>query len=506
MQPSTADAFDRATIIADARPTVAGNADPQASLDPTEWSGLRALGHRMLDDVFNELEGIRAGPVWRPMPDDVRGAWGEDLPRAGLPLADVYDEYHRLIAPYAVGNRHPRFFGWVHGAGTAVGVLAEMLAAGLNANCGGRDHAPIACERQVIRWAAEMLGLPRDSSGLVVTGTSVANLVAVIVARSAALGPVAGRDGIAGSRLTAYASAAVHLCVGRALAITGHGSQALRLIPCDASGAMDVAALRAAIALDRVRGHSPFLVVGTAGSVDTGAIDDLAEIANVSAEQQLWFHVDAAFGAIAMLSPALRPLLAGIERADSVAFDFHKWAQVPYDAGCIVVRDATAHQAAFRHAAVYLRYEMRGLAAGRPWPVDLGPELSRGFRALKVWMTLKTFGADRLGQVAERSCHLARRLAGMIDAEPLLDRMAPVRLNIICFRYRPGDDEMQTTIAADLQEAGDVVLSTTIIGGRTVLRAAFVNHRSNEADVDAVVRAVLGAGARRLGTGVATAH
>jgi aromatic-L-amino-acid/L-tryptophan decarboxylase len=490
--------FDGRTITAVETPAEADGADPQGSLDPNDWSGLRALGHRMLDDIFNELQGIRATPVWRPMPDDVRGAWSDALPRGGAPLAEVYGEYRRLVAPYTVGNRHPRFFGWVHGGGTAVGVLAEMLAAGLNANCGGRDHAPIACERQVIRWAAEMLGLPQDSSGLVVTGTSVANLVAVIIARCAALGPAVRRDGIGRSKLTAYASAAVHLCVGRALDIVGLGARALRLIPCDAAGAMDLAALRAAIAVDRERDLSPFLVVGTAGSVDTGAIDDLAGIANVCAEQRLWFHVDAAFGAIAMLSPALRPLFAGIERAHSVAFDFHKWAQVPYDAGCIVVRDAAAHQAAFVHQAAYLRYQARGLAGGRPWPVDLGPELSRGFRALKVWMTIKAFGAARLGEVAERSCQLARRLAAAIDVEPLLDRMAPVRLNIVCFRYLPGDDELQTAIAADLHEAGDVVLSTTTLAGQTVLRAAFVNHRSDERDADAVIPAVLGAGRRRL--------
>ncbi len=478
----------------------------QASLDPAEWSELRALGHMMLDGVFNELEGLRQEPVWRPMPDDVRGAWNATLPRAGLPLADVYREYQRLVAPYAVGNRHPRFFGWVHGGGTAVGVLAEMLAAGLNANCGGRDHAPIACERQVIRWAAEILGLPRDSTGLVVTGTSIANLIAVLVARSAAAGVAVRREGVGTTRLTAYASAAVHLCVARALEIAGLGSQALRLVPCDASGEMNVAALQVAIAADRDRDLSPFLVVGTAGSVDIGAIDDLAQIANVCEEQRLWFHVDAAFGAIAMLSPRLRPLLRGIERADSVAFDFHKWAQVPYDAGCIVVRDGTAHQAAFQHDAAYLRREMRGLAAGRPWPVDLGPELSRGFRALKVWMTIKAYGADRLGDVAERCCALARRLAAAIDAELLLDRMAPVRLNIVCFRFGPGDDELQTTIAADLQEAGDVVLSTTTIKGRTVLRAAVVNHRTDAGDVDAVIRAVLAAGARRLNAVAAIDH
>ncbi len=232
------------------------------------------------------------------------------------------------------------------------------------------------------------------------------------------------------------------------------GRRSLRLIPCDASGAMDVAALRVAIAADRDRNLLPFLVVGTAGTVDIGAIDDLTQMAQVCEEQQLWFHVDAAFGAIAMLSPVLRPLLTGIERADSVAFDFHKWAQVPYDAGCIVVRDPAAHQAAFAHEAAYLRRETRGLAAGRPWPVDLGPELSRGFRALKVWMTIKAYGTDRLGEVAARCCALARRLASAIDDEPLLERMAPVRLNIVCFRYRPGDDEFQAAIAADLQELG----------------------------------------------------
>ncbi len=477
---------------------------PQASLDPAHWSEVRALGHRMLDDLFNELEGIRQEPVWQPMPDSVRGAWDQPLPCAGLPMAEVYDEYRRLLAPYAVGNRHPRFFGWVHGAGTAVGVLAEMLAAGLNANCGGRDHAPIACEQQVIRWAAKMLGLPQDSSGLVVTGTSMANLVAVIIARRAALGSAIHDHGSGRPQLTAYASAAVHLCVGRALDITGIGSASLRLIPCDAWGAMDVAALRVAIAEDRDRNLLPFLVVGTAGTVDIGAIDDLTQMAQVCEEQRLWFHVDAAFGAIAMLSPVLRPLLAGIERADSVAFDFHKWAQVPYDAGCIVVRDPAAHQVAFAHQAAYLRRETRGLAAGRPWPVDLGPELSRGFRALKVWMTIKAYGTDRLGEVAARSCGLARRLASAIDDEPLLERMAPVRLNIVCFRYRPGDDEFQAAIAADLQESGQVVLSTTSIMGRTVLRAAFVNHRSDEGDADAVIRAVIDAGARRRFVGRST--
>jgi aromatic-L-amino-acid decarboxylase len=474
----------------DARPEV-------ASLDPSDWSALRALGHRMLDDVFDDLAGIRDEPVWRPMPDDVRAAWQEVLPRAPMRAEDVYRLYRRQIAPYGVGNRHPQFLGWVHGGGTAVGMLAEMLAAGLNANCGGRDHAPIACERQVVRWASEMLGLPPNSSGLVLSGTSMANFVAVVVARTAALGAGVRRFGVGGDRLTGYASAGAHMCVARAFDMAGLGADALRLIPCDATNAMSLPHLRERIAADRSAGLHPFLVVGTAGSVDTGAIDDLAAVADISAEQRLWFHVDAAFGAIAMLSPALRGLFAGIERADSVAFDFHKWAQVPYDAGCIVVRDSDAHRTAFAREVAYLRRDARGLAAGEPWPVDLGPELSRGFRALKVWMTLKTYGTDRIGQITEQGCALARSFAAAVDIEPTLELAAPVPLNVVCFRYWPGDDAMNAAIAADLQEDGAGVLSVTTIQGRTVLRAAFVNHRTDCDDVDAVIRAVVSAGLGR---------
>ena len=297
--------------------------------------------------------------------------------------------------------------------------------------------------------------------------------------------------------MTAYGGAGVHMCIARALEMAGLGSDALRLLPCDRAGRMNGSALEAAIEADRAAGLQPFLVVGTAGSVDTGAIDDLAAIAQCCERHGLWFHVDAAFAAMAMLSPKLRSQLRGIEQADSVAFDFHKWAQVPYDAGCIVARDAAAQRAAFSRPAAYLRREARGLAAGEPWPVDLGPELSRGFRALKVWMTLKTYGADRLGAVVEHCCALAQQLAEQIEGEPTLELGVPVGLNIVCFRYRATDDGMQAAIAADLQEAGEVVLSTTVLEGRVVLRAAIVNYRTRKEDVDAIVTAVVAAGAGR---------
>jgi aromatic-L-amino-acid decarboxylase len=478
-----------------------GTETPMTSLDPADWDEFRTLAHRMLDDAINDIATLDGQPVWRPIPQAIRSSWSETLPHGASPAAAVYDEYRRLIAPYASGNRHGGFFGWVQGGGTALGMLADMLASGLNPNMGGRDHAAILCERQVISWTAEMLGLPPDASGLLVTGTSVANLMAVIVARTAALGPDSRKDGTMGSRITAYASAGAHLCVGRALDMAGLGTDALRLVPADEDGRIDTECLKAMCADDRKAGNRPFLVVGTAGSVDTGAVDDLATLAAICREQGMWFHVDAAFGAIAMLSPRYQPVLNGIEKADSVAFDFHKWAQIPYEAGCLIVRDPKAHVAAFAQPAPYLARSTRCLSAGNPWACDLGPDLSRGFRALKVWMALKVFGADRLGRIVEQSCDLAQYLAARIDAHPGLERAAPVALNIVCFRCAGLDDLAHTELAADIQESGVAVPSTTRLGSKVVLRAAIVNHRTTKCDIDRLFDAVLAGAERYRGAG-----
>jgi aromatic-L-amino-acid/L-tryptophan decarboxylase len=272
------------------------------------------------------------------------------------------------------------------------------------------------------------------------------------------------------------------------------------MIPCDPQGRMRLPALRVAVAADRAKGLRPFLVVGSAGTVDIGAIDDLAGLTQFCADESLWFHVDAAFGAMALLAPRLRPLLNGIEQADSVAFDYHKWAQVPYDAGCIVVRDPARQLATFATDAAYLRREHRGLAGGDVWPCDLGPDLSRGFRALKVWMTLQVYGADAIGAVVQQCCDLAQRLAARVDQEPALQRLAPVALNIVCFRYLAEGtdiDRLNADIVADVQEAGIAAPSTTTIEGRLAIRAAIVNHRTEAMDIDRLVDAVLAAGRKR---------
>jgi glutamate/tyrosine decarboxylase-like PLP-dependent enzyme len=461
------------------------------SLDPSDWTGLRALGHRMMDDMVDHLAGLRDGPVWRKMPESVRAGFRAGLPAAGQDIGAVYEEFSRSIQPYVTGNLHPRFMGWVHGGGNPVSMLAELLAGAMNANCGGRDHAGIAVERQVVAWAAEMVGLPVGAGGVLLTGSSMANFCAVLCAKYRALGDAGRADGIAGRKLVAYASAGVHRCVPGAMDMAGFGLRALRKIPVDAQFRMEIGALREAIRRDRDDGCTPFLVVGTAGGVDTGAIDDLPAIADIAAEENIWFHADAAFGALACLAPRLKPRLAGLERADSVAFDFHKWAQVTYDAGCLLVRDADLQLATFGQATSYLAAAPRGLAGGQPWPCDLGPDLSRGFRALKIWMTISAYGADALGAIVEKTCALAAHLARLVDASDRLERAAPAPLNIVCFRVKGLSDAQMAALVADLQEEGLFAPSTTIIGGRLAIRAAIVNHRTGVADVEALVETIL---------------
>jgi len=461
------------------------------SLDPTDWESYRRTLHAAVDDVVDDLTRLRDEPAWRPVPDEVKAALTTPLPREGEPLEATYAAFAETIRPYPTGNAHPRFFGWVHGAGTPAGILAELLAAGMNANVGGREHAAVYVERQVVGWFRELFGFPTSASGILTSGTSMGNLLAVVAAREAARGE---------ARLTAYASSAVHDSVAKALRIAGIGSTALRLIPTEPGRGMNPAALRDRIATDRAEGNHPFLVVGTAGSVDTGAFDPLDALATLCSEEQLWFHVDGAFGALAAASPEHAYLVEGIARADSLAFDAHKWLHAPYAVGCVLFHDAGAHRAAFASSPAYLTRGERGAAAGAPWFADYGLELSREFRALKVWFTLRHYGLARLGASIARTCALASALAERIAREPELELLAPVPLNVVCFRYRAAGldeaalDAMNEAIAVEVQESGTAVPSTTRIAGRRALRACIVNHRTNEEDLAVLVEAVLAAG------------
>jgi aromatic-L-amino-acid decarboxylase len=473
-------------------------ADRKTDLDPADWDELRAQGHRMLDDMVDNLASLRERPLWQAPQAEARARYRTEPPWTPQPLAEVHAQFMADIAPFGSGNRHPGFMGWVQGGGTAVGMLAEMLAGGLDANLGGRDHMPIEVERQVVAWMAKLFGFPDDASGLFLTGTSLANLCAVLIARDRALGADVRHTGVHGDvRLVAYASKGVHACIVRAMDMTGLGWDRLRLVETDDQYRISLPALEAAIAADRAAGLKPFLIVGTAGSVDVGAIDDLAGLADIAAREGAAFHVDGALGALGVLSPQVAPRLKGIERADSLALDFHKLGQVPYDAGFLLVRDAAAHKRTFTYSeAAYLRHAERGLAGGEWWPCDYGPDLSRGFRALKVWMSLKTYGLDALGAVIGRACELAQALAAQIEAQPELELLAPVALDIVCFAYRGADN---AAIVADLHEAGRVAPSTTTLGGRTAIRAAIVNHRTGPQDIEVLVEGVLALGRAQAG-------
>jgi len=475
------------------------------SLDPQDWEAFRQLAHRMLDEAVDYMADVRQRPVWQPVPESAKARLREPVPTEGEPLEAICEEFRTTILPYATGNIHPRFFGWVHGSGQAGNLVAETLAAAMNSNCGGRDHGAIYVEQEVIAWCKRIFGFPEAASGLLLSGTSMANLVALGVARHAADPDARVRGLCRGAEpLLAYVSAEAHESVSRAMEVLGLGSSALRKIAVRPDFTIDLEALREAIREDRAAGARPFCVIGCAGTVNTGAIDDLDALAGLCAAEKLWFHIDGAFGALAMFSETLRPRLKGIEKADSLAFDFHKWMHVQYDAACVLVRRGDLHRAAFSMRPPYLQRLPRGLGAGEDWPSDLGPELSRSFRALKIWFAMKQHGIRRLGDSIEQNCAQAHYLNERVAREPELEILAPASLNIVCFRYR-GEamseaelDRLNEEVTADVQESGVAAPSTSRIRGHLAIRANITNHRTRREDLDLLVNAVLEAARARI--------
>jgi glutamate/tyrosine decarboxylase-like PLP-dependent enzyme len=510
-QPAAASASDAAAALEAPEslesPESLEALDAAGSLDPDDWEQYRALAHGMLDELLERLRTVAERPVWRPVPQEVKDRLTEAAPRAPRPTAQVWEAARDLIVPYPTGNTHPRFWGWVHGSGTPGGVLADMIAATLDANLGGREHAPVYVERQVLGWFKDVFGFPPTASGVLLTGTSMATIVGLCVARNVKAGADVRARGVAAAPqpLAAYASSEAHVSVRKALELIGLGADALRVVPVGADFAMDVEALRRAVADDRARGRLPFCVVGTAGTVNTGAVDDLARLADVCAAEGLWFHVDGAFGSLVALSPALRSRVAGIERADSIAFDFHKWLHAPYATGCLLVRDGELHRRSFTAHQSYLTAQTRGLFGGAPWFADFGPDLSRGFTALRVWFTVQEHGLDKLGAMIAKNCRQAAYLGRLVSRTPALELKAPVSLNVVCFRYAPPGldraalDAVNQEILYELHERGIAAPSSTRLGGELVIRVCITNHRTRRADLDALVESVVALGDKIAG-------
>jgi glutamate/tyrosine decarboxylase-like PLP-dependent enzyme len=500
----------------DQRPGVAAQIATQIveeTLDPDDWMTLRALSHAAVDEAIAYLRDIREKPVWRDMPAEVRDFYQQGLPREPMPAADVYRQVTANLMPYPMGNIHPRFWAWYMGSGNFTGALGDFLAAILGSNLGGGNHAAAEMDQQVVNWCKEMTGFPAQASGTLVSGGSMANLIGLTIARNAKAGVDVREDGVAAipRPLRFYASDQVHSCHRKAMETLGLGNKALRRIATDDDFRIDLAALRRAIAEDRVAGLQPACIIATAGTVNSGAIDDLAALADLAREEDLWLHVDGCIGALIALAPRHRHLVAGIGRADSLALDPHKWLHAPFEVGCALVRDAKRHHATFAVTPEYLEHSARGLASGA-WLHEYGLQTSRGFRALKVWMALKEHGADKFGRLIDQNIDQACYLTDLIAAAPQLELVAPTAINIVCFRFRHSDPAasndalkaLNNEILLRLQEGGIATLSDTTIKGEYCLRAAINNHRTQRRDLDLLVRETLRIGRELLAGGVET--
>lgn len=478
------------------------NKEPEETLDPQDWAPTSALAHRMIDDAVTHLSTLRDRPAWQPMPDGVRASFKAPLPMEPSPLNQVYDELRQNLTPYAMGNVHPRFWGWYMGSSNFTGALGDFLAAIDGSNLGGGDTAAAATDRQVVAWLREMMGFPDTASGTLTSGGSMANMVGLTVARNTMAGVDVRAEGITAlpKEMRFYTSDQAHTAHQKALEILGLGSKSLRLIASDDAFRMNIAALEAAIVEDRAAGRRPVCVIAAAGTTNTGAIDDLSAIGALCKREGLWFHVDGCIGALIRIAPHNRGLVAGLEQADSLALDPHKWMHTPFEAGCALVRDAKRHRDTFAIHGEYLEEKPRGLASGE-FLADYSFELSRGFKALKIWMSLKEQGVEKFGRLIDQNIAQGAYLTRLIEAEPKLELMAPTSINIVCFRYRAaGADEaatkaMNTEIMLRIQETGFAVPTDTTVHGRYSLRVAINNHRTTRADLDLFIAEVLRVGA-----------
>ncbi|MCC6163645.1 MAG: aminotransferase class V-fold PLP-dependent enzyme [Acidobacteria bacterium] len=471
------------------------------AMDDSEF---RRAGHALVDRIADVLGGLRERRVTSgETPAEVRTALdaSRPLPQTGTPADELLDRAVRLLSDHSLFNGHPRFFGYVTSSPAPIGMLGDLLAAALNANVGAWRLAPMASEieGQTIRWIGELLRYRDNAGGLFVSGGNMANIVGFFAARAAAGEAwqvrAAGMSAAGAPRLRVYASAETHTWIQKAADLSGLGTDAIRWIATDAEQRLDVAALRAALDADRAAGDVPMLVAGTAGSVSTGAVDPLFAIADACREAGAWFHIDGAYGALAAVLPDAPHDLNALHLADSIAVDPHKWLYAPLEAGCLLARDAACLRRAFSYHPAYYHFDD---GDGINY-VDLGPQNSRGFRALKVWLALQQAGADGYRQTIAADCALAARLFAAADAHPELEACTS-SLSISTFRYVPtdlrgsiGTSETETYLNAlnealleRLQMSGEAFVSHAVVRGRYLLRACIVNFHTTEADVDAL--------------------
>jgi aromatic-L-amino-acid/L-tryptophan decarboxylase len=448
---------------------------------------IRDWGNSVTQFMIDYLGGLRDRPAYRHTSSrEIRSGLDSKLPIKGTDFDALLKIFRETIVPFSRQNAHPRMFGYVQSPGTPIGAFADLLASTLNANLTiwRSAPAPVELERLTVDWIRQILGFSPEAGGLFVSGGSMANLSALAAARQT-------REHSLG-RLRMYASSATHFSITKAAALLGIGRENVQHIAVDEHFKMRMDDLVAKITADLEAGYVPFCVVGNAGTVDTGAIDPLTEIREVANRFQLWMHVDGSYGAFAVLAESAGKLFAGMEHADSIALDPHKWLYLPVDVGCVIYRDPEIARAAFTHEAEYTR--MFGEETDEAFVCwDYGPELSRRFRALKVWMLLKGVGLDRLSEAIESNLVCARHLESMVQASDDFEMAAPVELSIFCFRHAPAQLRNQSTKAIDafnerllvaLQRDGSSYLSNAMLGGRFALRGCVLNYRTTLRDME----------------------
>lgn len=467
------------------------------TLDPKDWKESKALMHRMVDDAFDYIKNVRDRKIWQEMPKDILDTFSSSIPREPSSSKEVYDELQKNILPFPMGNVHPRFWAWYMGNGTVSGVMGDFWASVINPNLGGGNHAAHKVEEQVISWIKEIIEFPESSSGLLVSGGSMANYVALAVARNLKAGYDIRSEGLHENNLVYYASTEIHSCNTKAVELLGLGTKGLKKIAVNDDYTININALQQQIKDDKANGLQPICVIGTSGTVNTGAVDNLNAIADICEEEKLWFHVDGAIGAIAMLSEKIKPQLKGIERADSVALDLHKWLHMPFEAGCVILKDKKAHKDTFSLIPEYLAKNTRGIASGENWFSEFGLQLSRRFRALKIWMSLKEHGSERFGRMISRNVDQAHYLGNLVEKHSTLELIAPIGMDIVCFRFHPGDknlDELNAInkeIKLQLEEQAIALPGYTTLNGAYCIRCAISSHRVTNEDFDALVENVL---------------
>jgi aromatic-L-amino-acid/L-tryptophan decarboxylase len=470
-------------------------------MNDRDLEAFRGAAHGLVDGVADYLAELPTRPVWQPVPEDLRKRLLElPLPENGAELDELAEFALAEVLPHPMGNGHPAFFGWVNPPPSHAGIALSLAAAAMNPSVVSGDHADIHLERAVVRWLAELVGYPHTpGAGLLTSGASAATIVCLAGARGRALanaGYDVRRDGLAGAPpLISYVPSEAHSCVPRALALVGLGSEAIREVPLP-EGRLDARSLRASIAADRQNGRLPMLVVASAGTVNTGAIDPLDAFADVAAAEDVWFHVDGAYGAFGVLDPSIEDRFRGMERADSLTLDPHKWLGVPVDAGCALVQRPDDLRDAFSLIPPYLR---QGAGADVGTFAEYGLEQTRPFRALKTWATIASVGRAGIAAQVSRANELARELASLIEREPELELAAPPQMSIVAFRARPEGcppeklEELNHALPQAVQVRGRAFVTGTVYEGRETLRACILHPETRSEHLALLVEEVLAA-------------